>query len=117
VVTASTSDPPVTATAGDGVAVRAGAGRARAVAGAVAVRAGAGAAGAVVGVGGVAGVGGEVAVEERFAEGEQPIGTLVGAGPVGDRVEPVRIAGGVLAACPVLAVGGGWAGGGVDGGD
>jgi hypothetical protein len=75
--------------------------------------------GAVVDV--VAVVGGEVAVEERFAESEQPIGTLVGAGPVGDRVEPVRIgitvAGGAVAACPVLAVGGGWAGGGVDGGD
>jgi hypothetical protein len=43
----------------------------------------------VVGV--VGGVVGEVAVEERFAEGEQAVGALAGAGPVGDRIEPVRI--------------------------
>jgi hypothetical protein len=66
---------------------------------------------------------GEVAAEEGFAEGEQAIGALVGAGPVGDRIEPIRItialagggAGGALAVA--IGAGGGWAGGGVDGGD
>jgi hypothetical protein len=67
-------------------------------------------------------VGGEVAVEERFAEGEQAVGALVGAGPVGDRIEPVRLPVTVCAVGPggclaVAGVAGGWAGGGVEGGD